>query len=118
MSNNDRKVSVKLSVVQWNVIISSIKTLSFYETEEILKAIGEQTANSEAKGHEELEVVLFANQVNQLISFCQFMPYNVIARIIFTLYTALKSVEEDAPHEEEVSVEVVNEDGKETDLTN
>lgn len=104
MSNNDRKVSVKLSVVQWNVIISSIKALSFYETEEILKAIGEQTANSTAKGHEELEVVLFANQVNQLISFIQFMPYNCVARIIFTLYSALKV--EDEPQEGEVQVSV------------
>lgn len=102
--NNDKKVSVKLSVVQWNVIISSIKALSFYETEEILKAIGEQTANSKAKGHEELEVVLFTNQVNQLISFLQFMPYNVVARIVYTLYTALRS--QDEPQEEEVSVKV------------
>jgi hypothetical protein len=104
MSNNDKKVTVALSVVQWNVIISSIKTLTFYETEEILKAIGEQTANSEAKGHDELKITLFANQVNQLISFLQFMPYNVVARIIYTLYSSLKV--EDEPQEGEVQVSV------------
>lgn len=103
-----KKIKCSLSIIQWNVIISSLKTLTFFETEEILKSIGEQSKDTKAKGHEELTIELFDTQINQLISFLQFLPYNTVSRIIYALYMALKNSEDGTPHDEEISVEVVN----------
>ena len=87
---DDTIIKVKLSVIQWQVILSSCRSVAFREASEIVDNIVAQAEGNDAKGHDEVEISLTVSQINTLISFLQFMPYNVIARIMCVLILAVK----------------------------
>lgn len=98
----EKKYSLTLEVLQWNVIISAINPMFFAETQSILaavegavKALNEQKI--EKKGHDTFSVELTRRDVETLIVLLQNLPYNVVARIMYALFALVqKDVEAEA----------------------